>query len=100
MAPIRTCLVELGGHVVYPKRMIILTTTIGKAHKCRTVPVNFVVVKAKSQCTMLFGQPILNVLTVVFSTYHLSFKFPTPTGVVEDTSDLKLARQIELLSQI
>lgn len=71
-----------------------LTTIVGKAPKCQTVQVNSTLVKADTPYNILLSQPTLNALKVVFSTYHL--KFPTPAGVAEVTSDLRLARECHL----
>nr|XP_027120400.1 uncharacterized protein LOC113737356 [Coffea arabica] len=79
LTPVRTPIVGFGGHVVHPEGMV----TIGRHPRCRTIPVNFAVVKADSPYNMLIGRPTLNALRVVYSTYHLSFKFLTPAGVAE-----------------
>ncbi|XP_071920730.1 uncharacterized protein [Coffea arabica] len=83
MTPVRTPLVGFGGHVVHPEGMVALTVTVGRHPRCRTIPVNFVVVKADSPYNLLLGRPTLNALRVVYSTYHLNFNFPTPAGVAE-----------------
>ncbi|XP_027102703.1 uncharacterized protein [Coffea arabica] len=96
MTPVRTPLVGFGGHVVHPEGMVTLTVTVGHHPRCRTIPVNFVVVKADSPYNLLLGRPTLNALRAVYSTYHLSFKFPTPAGVVEVSSDVCAARECYL----
>ncbi|XP_071924826.1 uncharacterized protein [Coffea arabica] len=96
MTPVRTPLVGFGGHVVHPERMVTQTVTVGHHPRCRTVPVNFVVVKADSPYNLLLGRPTLNALRAVYSTYHLSFKFPTPAGVAEVSSDVCAARECYL----
>ncbi|XP_071916083.1 uncharacterized protein [Coffea arabica] len=93
MTPIRTPLVGFGGHVVHPEGMVTLTVTVGCHPRCRTLPVNFVVVKADSPYNLLLGRPTLNALRAVYFTYHLSFKFPTPAGVAEVSSDVCAARE-------
>ena len=45
---------------------------------------------------MLIGRSTLNALRVVYSTYHLSFKFSTPVEVVEVSSDVNAARECYL----
>nr|XP_027102809.1 uncharacterized protein LOC113724064 [Coffea arabica] len=96
LTPVRTPLVGFGGHVVHPEGMVNLTVTIGRHPRCRTVPVSFAVVKADSPYNMLIGRPTLNALRAVYSTYHLSFKFPTPEGVAEVSSDVGAARECYL----
>ncbi|XP_071920755.1 uncharacterized protein [Coffea arabica] len=96
LTPVRTPLVGFGGHVVHPEGMVTLTVTIGRHPRCRTVPVSFAVVKADSPYNMLIGRPTLNALRAVYSTYHLSFKFPTPAGVAEVSSDVGATRECYL----
>ncbi|XP_027173140.1 uncharacterized protein LOC113772850 [Coffea eugenioides] len=96
MTPVRTPLVGFGGHVVHPEGMVTLTVTVGCHPRCRTLPVNFVVVKADSPYNLLLGRPMLNALRAVYSTYHLSFKFPTPAVVAEVSSDVCAARECYL----
>nr|XP_027067492.1 uncharacterized protein LOC113693114 [Coffea arabica] len=94
--PVRTPLVGFGGHVVHPEGMVTLMVTIGCHPRCRTVLVSFAVVKADSPYNMLIGRPTLNALRAVYSTYHLSFKFSTPAGVAEVSSDVGAARECYL----
>ncbi|XP_071933931.1 uncharacterized protein [Coffea arabica] len=96
MTPVRTPLVGFGGHIVHPEGMVTLTVTIGRHPRSRTIPVNFAVVKADSPYNLLLGRPTLNALHAVYSTYHLSFKFPTPAGVAEVSSDICAARECYL----
>ncbi|XP_027151809.1 uncharacterized protein LOC113751861 [Coffea eugenioides] len=62
----------------------------------RTIPVNFVVVKADSPYNLLLGRSTLNALRAVYSTYHLNFKFSTPAGAAEVSSDVCAARECYL----
>nr|XP_027123348.1 uncharacterized protein LOC113740056 [Coffea arabica] len=96
LTPVRTPLVGFGGHVVHLEGMVNLMVTIGRHPRCRTVPVSFAVVKADSPYNMLIGRPTLNALRAVYSTYHLSFKFPTPAGVAEVSSDVGAVRECYL----
>ncbi|XP_027174210.1 uncharacterized protein LOC113773797 [Coffea eugenioides] len=96
MTPVRTPLVGFGGHIVHPEGMVALTVTVGHHPRCRTIPVNFVVVKTDSPYNLLLGRPTLNALRAVYSTYHLSFKFPTPAGVAEVSSNVCAARECYL----
>ncbi|XP_071924151.1 uncharacterized protein [Coffea arabica] len=96
MTPVRTPLVGFEGHIVHPEGMVTLTVTVLRHPRCRTIPVNFVVVKADSPYNLLLGRPTLNALRAVYYTYHLSFKFPTPAGVAEISSDVCAARECYL----
>ncbi|XP_071906224.1 uncharacterized protein [Coffea arabica] len=96
MTPVRTPLVGFGRHVVHPERMVTLTVTVGHQPRCRTIPVSFVIVKADSPYNLLLGQPTFNALRAVYSTYHLNFKFPTPAGIAEVSSDVCAARECYL----
>ncbi|XP_027126791.1 uncharacterized protein [Coffea arabica] len=96
ITPVRTPLVGFRGHIVHPEGMVTLTVTVGRHPRCRTIPVNFVIVKADSPYNLLLGRPTLNALRAVYSTYHLSFKFPTPAGVAEVSSDVYAARECYL----
>ncbi|XP_071901005.1 uncharacterized protein [Coffea arabica] len=64
-----------------PEGMITLMVTIEQAPKCRTIPVNFVVVKQHSPYNVFLGRPALNALRAIPSTLHLSVKFPTLGGI-------------------
>ncbi|XP_071901264.1 uncharacterized protein [Coffea arabica] len=66
--------------------------TVGQAPKCRTIPVNFVVVKQQSPYNVFVGWPALNALRAIPSSLHLSVKFPTPGGIAEVQGDLEVAR--------
>ena len=70
--------------------------TVGHHLRCRTVPIIFAVVKADSPYNMLIGWPTLNALKAVYSTYYLSFKFSTPAGVADVSSDMNVVRECYL----
>ncbi|XP_027075705.1 uncharacterized protein [Coffea arabica] len=91
LTPVRTPLVGFGGHIVHPEGVVTLMVTVGCHPRCRTVPVSVTMVKADSPYNMLIGRPTLNALRAVYSTYYLSFKFPTPAGVAEVISDANAA---------
>ncbi|XP_027090458.2 uncharacterized protein [Coffea arabica] len=95
---VRTPLVGFEGHVVYPKGMVSLMVTVGRYPHCQTIRVSFAIVKADSLYNMLIGRPALNVLKVVYSTYHLSFKFSPPAGVAEVSSDVNAAKECYLVT--
>ncbi|XP_027166642.1 uncharacterized protein LOC113766677 [Coffea eugenioides] len=92
LIPVRTPLIGFAGPPVKPEGMITLMVTIGESPKCRTIPVNFAVVKEPSSYNMILGRPTLNALRAVCSTLHLSMKFPTPDGVAEVLGDPEVAR--------
>ncbi|XP_071916252.1 uncharacterized protein [Coffea arabica] len=92
LIPVRTPLIGFAGSPVRPEGMITLMVTVGESPKCRTVPVNFAVVKESSSYNMILGRPTLNALRAVCSTLHLSMKFSTPDGVAEVLGDPEVAR--------
>ncbi|XP_071907805.1 uncharacterized protein [Coffea arabica] len=92
LTPVRTPLVGFTGPPISSEGMITLMVTVGQAPKCRTVPVNFVVVKQSSPYNVFLGRPALNALWAIPSTFHLSVKFPTPGGIAEVRGDPKVAR--------
>ncbi|XP_071929192.1 uncharacterized protein [Coffea arabica] len=69
LTPVRTPLMGFTGPPISSEGMITLMVTVGQAPKCRTVPVNFVVVKQSS--------PV---------------KFPTHGGIAEVRGDPEVAR--------
>ncbi|XP_071939298.1 uncharacterized protein [Coffea arabica] len=92
LTPVRTPLVGFTGPPISSEGMITLMVTVGQAPKCRTVPVNFVVVKQSSPYNVFLGRPALNALRAIPSTFHLSVKFPTPGGIAEVHGDPEVAR--------
>nr|XP_027067682.1 uncharacterized protein LOC113693326 [Coffea arabica] len=92
LIPVRTPLIGFAGPPVRPEGMITLMVTVGESPKCRTVPVNFAIVKEPSSYNMILGRPTLNALRAVCSTLHLSMKFPTSEGVAEVLGDPEVAR--------
>nr|XP_027076063.1 uncharacterized protein LOC113699918 [Coffea arabica] len=92
LIPVRTPLIRFAGPPIRPEGMITLMVTVGASPRCRTVPVNFAVVKEPSSYNMILGRPTLNALRAVCSTLHLNMKFPTPDGVAEVLGDPEVAR--------
>ncbi|XP_071911843.1 uncharacterized protein [Coffea arabica] len=92
LTPVRTPLVGFTGPPVHLEGMINLMVMVGQAPKCRTIPVNFVVVKQPSPYNIFLGRPALNALRAIPSTLHLSVKFPTPEGIAEVHGDPEVAR--------
>lgn len=81
---------------MYSEGMITLGITIRRYPLCRTISINFVVVKIESPYNMLLGWPTLNAFRAIFLSYHVSFKFPTPVGIVKVTSNVRDARECYL----
>nr|XP_027122043.1 uncharacterized protein LOC113738985 [Coffea arabica] len=96
LTPVRTPLVGFTGPPISSEGMITLMVTVGQTPKCRTVPVNFVVVKQSSPYNVFLGRPALNALRAIPSTYHLSVKFPTSGGIAEVHGDPELGTQDEI----
>nr|XP_027099014.1 uncharacterized protein LOC113718297 [Coffea arabica] len=92
LTSVRTPLVGFTGPPINPEGMITLMVTVGQAPKCRTIPVNFVVVKQQSPYNVFLGRPALNALRAIPSTFHLSVKFPTSGGIGEVRGDPEVAR--------
>ncbi|XP_027170140.1 uncharacterized protein LOC113769991 [Coffea eugenioides] len=76
LTPVRTPLVGFTGPPINPEGMITLMVMIGQAPKCRTIPVNFMVVKQQSPYNMFLGRPALNALRVIPSSLHLASNSP------------------------
>ena len=96
LLPVEAALVGFGGHVVHPEGMIRLTVTSGRHPQCQTIPSKFVVIKADSPYNLIVRRPTLNALRVMYSTYHLIFKYPMPAGIAEVSSDVCAARECYL----
>ncbi|XP_027083659.2 uncharacterized protein [Coffea arabica] len=92
LTPVRTPLMGFTGPPINSEGMITLMVTIGQAPKCRTIPVNFVVVKQHSPYNVFLGRPVLNALRAIPSTLHLSVKFPIPGGIAEVRGDPEVDR--------
>nr|XP_027088686.1 uncharacterized protein LOC113710036 [Coffea arabica] len=92
LTPVRTPLVGFTGPPITPEGMITLMVTVGQAPKCRTIPVNFVVVKQQSPYNVFLGRPALNAFRAIPSSLHLSVKFSTPGGIAEVHGDPEVAR--------
>ncbi|XP_027178202.1 uncharacterized protein LOC113777367 [Coffea eugenioides] len=92
LTPVRTPLVGFTGPPISSEGMITLMVTVGQAPRCRTILVDFVVVKQSSPYNVFLGRPALNALRAISSTFHLSIKFPTPGGIAEVRGDPAVAR--------
>ncbi|XP_071919058.1 uncharacterized protein [Coffea arabica] len=76
--------------------MVTLIVTVGRHPRYRIIPVNFVVVRIDFPYNLLMGRPTLNALRAIYSTYHLSFKFPISADMAEVSSDVCIARECYL----
>ncbi|XP_071918741.1 uncharacterized protein [Coffea arabica] len=92
LTPVRTPLVGFTGPPINPEGMITLRVTVRQVPKCRTIPVNFVVVNQQSPYNVFLGRPALNALRAIPSTLHLSVKIPTSDGIAEVHGDPNVAR--------
>ena len=58
--------------------------------------VNFLVIDCSSSYNAIIGQPTLNNLKAMTSTYHLSVKFPTDYGIGQVQGDQLAAKECYL----
>ncbi|RWW42488.1 hypothetical protein BHE74_00051973 [Ensete ventricosum] len=70
-----------------------LPVTIREELRSKALMVSFTVVGLPLAYNAIIGQPTLNKLRTVVSTYHRVMKFPTKTGVVEAKSNPQESRQ-------
>ncbi|RZR96540.1 hypothetical protein BHM03_00025579 [Ensete ventricosum] len=80
-------LTEFTGDAITPEGVATLPMTFGDEPRTKTFMVPFMVVDLPSAYNVIIGQPTLNKLGVVVSTYHCSMKFPTSVGPGEIKSD-------------
>ncbi|KAK3006246.1 hypothetical protein RJ639_016473 [Escallonia herrerae] len=85
-------------HPVTTEGIIALPVAIGTPPAQANFMLDFVVVKVPSAYNAILGQPALNQLQVVVSTYHLKMKFPMEHGIGEVKGDQTTARQCYLTS--
>ncbi|RWW75019.1 hypothetical protein BHE74_00016990 [Ensete ventricosum] len=76
--------------------MMTLPLTIGEEPRTKTLMVVFMVVDPPSTYNAIIGQPTLNRLRAVVSTFHRSMKFLTNAGVGEARSDPRESRRCYL----
>ncbi|XP_071686967.1 uncharacterized protein [Rutidosis leptorrhynchoides] len=60
---------------------IVLEVVLGKTTFKRTAHIEFLVVKANSQCNVILGRSAMMTFEAVTSTVHGMMKFPTPAGI-------------------
>uniref|UniRef100_A0A2N9IPM7 Reverse transcriptase domain-containing protein n=1 Tax=Fagus sylvatica TaxID=28930 RepID=A0A2N9IPM7_FAGSY len=78
--------------------IITLPITVGTYLKTVSKTIDFLVVNCPSAYNAIIGQPTLNRLRVVTSTYHLLIKFPTEHGIGEVRGDQIAAKECYLAS--
>ncbi|KAK3013960.1 hypothetical protein RJ639_008506 [Escallonia herrerae] len=80
-------------HPVAAEGIIALPVAIGTPLAQANFILDFVMVKVPSAYNAILGQPVLNQLQAVVSTYHLKMKFPTKHEIGEVKGDQTIARQ-------
>ena len=70
-----------GGEAVKIKGIICLPVTLGEGAVSVTQVMEYMIVDHESSHNVIIGRPLLKEMRVVTSIYHLSMKFPTPSGV-------------------
>ena len=86
-------LVSFNGDHVYLKGIISLQIIVGTYPVQVTRMVNFLIINCLSSYNVILGQPTLNRLKAVTSSYCLKVKFSTPYGTGEIIGDQLLARE-------
>ncbi|RDY10139.1 hypothetical protein CR513_05393, partial [Mucuna pruriens] len=87
------CLYGFLGERVPIRGTIELDTVFGEGSSTRIIPVLYTVVKAKVSYNIIMGQPTLNRLKAIVSTYHLCMKYPVGGGVGRVWADSHMARK-------
>ncbi|KAL5577222.1 hypothetical protein UlMin_018921 [Ulmus minor] len=92
--PIKLALYGFTGDNVSFEGVLNLPVELG-THPCQHIQsVNFVVVDCSSSYNAIIGQPTLNAIRAVTSTYHLLVKFPTMGGIGVLKGDQQESRDI------
>ena len=81
LSPVIFPLYGLTGDHRILKRMAKLAVTVGEHPRVSIVVANFLVVDYSSAINGIIGRPLLKILKVVTSIYHLTIKFPTTEGI-------------------
>ncbi|RDY06853.1 hypothetical protein CR513_09100, partial [Mucuna pruriens] len=58
-----------------------LDTVFGEGSNAKMIPVLYTVVEVEASYNIIMGQPTLNRLKAIVSTYHLCMKYPMSGGV-------------------
>ncbi|XP_057471965.1 uncharacterized protein LOC130760604 [Actinidia eriantha] len=86
--PFHTPLIGFGGNTTHPLGWINLPVTLGTEPHQTTVWQDFIVVNCPSPYNAILGRPTLGGIKAIMSTYHLKLKFPTPTGIGEQSQNM------------
>ncbi|KAM6543255.1 hypothetical protein CsatB_007702 [Cannabis sativa] len=81
LRPVTSSIYGFTGDVIALKGMIKLPITLGTALVTAKSMADFAVVDQYSAYTAVIGRPLLKEMKIITSIYHLTIKFPTPTGV-------------------
>ncbi|XP_060959303.1 uncharacterized protein LOC133030542 [Cannabis sativa] len=81
LRPVTSSIYGFTGDVIALKGMIKLPITLGTAPVVAKSMADFAVIDQYSAYNVVIGRPILKEMKIVTSIYHLTRKFPTPTGV-------------------
>ena len=98
LQPMGAQLVGFTGDKICPVGIITLPITIGTYPKQVSKTIDFLVVDCPSAYNAIIGQPTLNQLRAMTSTYHLLIKFPTEHGIGEVRGDQIAAKECYLAS--
>ena len=80
LIPVNTPLQGFSRVCIHTEGMITLPVTLGEGDTKVTRMVNFFVVDQPFAYNAIIGQPTLNAMRVITSTYHLMMKFPAKNG--------------------
>ncbi|KAM6583079.1 hypothetical protein CsatB_010081 [Cannabis sativa] len=81
LRPMTSSIYGFTGDVIAIRGMIILPITLGTAPITAKSMADFAVIDQYSAYNAVIGRPILKEMKIVTSIYHLTMKFPTPSGV-------------------
>ena len=87
LRPFTSPLVSFTGDRITPRGIIRLTSIASTYPSQISKEIDFLVVDYSSTYNVILGQPRLNKLKVVTSTYYLKVKFPTAYGIREIQGD-------------
>ena len=87
LRPFTSPLVSFTGDRITPRGIIRLTAIASTYPSQISKEIDFLVVDYSSTYNVILGQPTLNKLKVVTSTYYLKVKFPTAYGIREIQGD-------------
>jgi hypothetical protein len=89
--PFGSPLVGFTGEQVQTMGLISLSVTCRTSPRKSTMMVDFLVVDRPSAYNMIIGQPALNKLKAITSTYHLMTNIPMKEGIGELSGDQVVA---------